>query len=86
MTSGKGSPAHPPLLTQLAREGRLTPEKVQELICVGKLDKRTVAQLRAVRTYPEKYLRPYSGVKRVVIRTTKNKTISKTVGWLRYTF
>ena len=68
------------------REGRLKPEVVQELIRVGKLDDRTVAQLRVARTYPEKYLQPYSGVKRVVLRTTENKTAIKTVGWLKYTF
>jgi len=28
----------------------------------------------------------YSDVKRIVLRTKKNKTTIKTVGWLKYTF
>ena len=32
-------------------------------------------------------LRPEAaGVKHVVLRTKRNKTVSKTVGWLKYTF
>jgi hypothetical protein len=73
-------------MAQLAREGRLKPEAVEELIRAGKLDKGTIAQLRAARTYPEKYLRAYSGVKTVASTRMKSKTVITTVRWLRYTF
>lgn len=73
----QGKPRAPISMAQLAREGRLEPEAVQELIRAGKLDMRSVAQLRADRTYPEEYLRPRSDGRQVAHNTTKGKTVSR---------
>jgi hypothetical protein len=80
----QGQPRAPISKPQLAREGRLKPEAVTELIEAGKLDQHAVAQLRAVRIYPEKYLRPYWDARQFARTTTKGKTVSKAVRSLTF--